>query len=56
MIIPALLGEIASFITPDMKNKQRLEVLQKMLPDFSEMFRSFMRSKEDEENVIFLVA
>ena len=56
MIIPAILSEISGLITADMKNKQRTGVLKEKLPGFSEMFSSFMRAKEDEENVIFLVA
>lgn len=40
-----------------MNNKQKLEVLQKHLPEFKQMLSSFMTStKEDEENIVYLVA
>jgi len=43
-------------MTPEMSKKQKLEVLQRRLPEFKEMVSSFMSGKEDEEHIIFLVA
>jgi len=39
-----------------MKQKQKLEVLEARITEFTEMLNSFISSKESEENVIFLVA
>ena len=55
-IVPALLSEIASLMTEEMKQKQRLAVITEWLNEFSEMLSSFMSGQDDEENVVYLVA
>ena len=43
-------------MTVEMSKKDKLKLLQDTLPEFKEMINSFMSAKEDEENVIYLVA
>ena len=43
-------------MSEEMSLKQKLEVLEQRIPEFKEMMNSFMNSKEDEGNLIFLVA
>ena len=42
-------------MTTDMKNSQKLAILNEHLPQFKEMISSFMSESEDEAHVIYLV-
>lgn len=55
-ILPAILSEIATLMTPGMTNAEKLPILQQHLSGFKEMLNSFMNDQADEENIVFLVA
>ena len=55
-IYPAVLKELSSKITPSMKQKQKLVVIEEILSQFKPMLKTFVSSQDDELNVIYLIA
>ena len=54
-ILPSILNELSSQMTTDMKNAQKLKILQDRLPEYKDMINNFMTDVEDETHVIYLV-